>query len=151
MQEEVHKIERWCRKWQVSLNPIKSKLVLFSKCPRHKDEVAEIGLTIQLFGEIIKPSTEADFLGVIFDARMTWEPQTRKMLTRAYQRLNLLRSISAVTKKPNPKNLLKIYTLPHERCSYVNNIRTACLSLTETNSFLFDFPENSCELELLFV
>ena len=38
------------------------------------------------------------------------------------------------------QNLLQIYTLPHERCSYVNNIRTACLSLTETNSFFVWLP-----------
>ena len=109
MQEEVNKIVRWCQKWQVTLNPIKSKLVLFTKCPRHEKEVESDGLSVSLFNEIIQPTSEAEYLGVSFDAKLTWEPHTRKMLTRAYKRLNLLRSISALSKKPNPANLLTIY------------------------------------------
>ena len=109
LQAEIVKVENWCRRWQVSLNPSKSKLVVFSKCPRHKDEIERNGLTIQLFTESIQTCDEAEFLGVIFDSRLTWEPQTQKMLTKAYKRLNLLRSIASITKRPKPDNLLRIY------------------------------------------
>ena len=109
LQAEIKKVEEWCRKWQVSLNPAKSKLVLFTKCPRHKDEVERSGLSVCLFEESIQPCNEAEFLGVIFDSRQTWEPQTRKMLTKGYKRLNLLRSVAALTKRQKPENLLRIY------------------------------------------
>ena len=109
MQAEINKVEKWCQKWQVSLNPVKSKLVLFTKCPRHKEEVERNGLFIQLFEESIQPCNEAEFLGVMFDSRLTWEPQTRKMVTKAYKRLNLLRSIATLTKHPKKDNLLQIY------------------------------------------
>ena len=46
---------------------------------------------------------------MIFDSRQTWEPQTRKMLTKGYKRLNLLRSVAALTKRQKPENLLRIY------------------------------------------
>ena len=92
-----------------TLNPSKSKLVLFSKCPQHKEEVAANGLTIQLFQEQITTVDEADCLGVTFDTRMTWEPQTKKMISRSYQRLNLIRMISSISNKSKPENLLKIY------------------------------------------
>ena len=41
IQNGIVKIEAWCRKWHVTLSPIKSKLLLFTKCPRHKQEEPE--------------------------------------------------------------------------------------------------------------
>ena len=83
--------------------------MIFTKCPRHKNEIERNGLSIQLFGESVPVSNEAEFLGVQFDTRLTWEPQTQKMLSKAYKRLNLLRSVATLTKHPKPENLLKIY------------------------------------------
>ena len=108
IQQDLLKVEEWCRKWHVSLHPAKSKLILFSKCPRHKEELPA-GPSIHICNEQVHSVQEADFLGLTFDTRMTWEPQTRKMLTRAYKRLNLLRSIAALTSKPNPNTLLTLY------------------------------------------
>ena len=108
IQSELVKLENWCRKWHVSLHPAKSKLILFSKCPRHKEELPQ-GPSVQLCNEQIHTVSEADFLGLTFDTRLTWEPQTRKMLTRAYKRLNLIRSIAALSTKPKPYTLLTLY------------------------------------------
>ena len=108
IQEELAKLEQWCRKWHVSLHPAKSKLILFSKCPRHKEELPS-GPTLKLCNEEIYTVNEANFLGLTFDSRLTWEPQTRKMLARAYKRLNLLRSIAALSSNRKPKILLTLY------------------------------------------
>ena len=64
---------------------------------------------ITICGEQVHSVPEANFLGVTLDARLTWEPQTRKMISRAYKRLNLLRSITALTTKPNPNTLSTLY------------------------------------------
>ena len=108
MQQELLKLEQWCRKWHVSLHPAKSKLILFSKCPRHKAEMPS-GPTITLCNEEIHTVNEANFLGLTFDTRLTWEPQTRKMLVRAYKRLNLMRSIAAMSSNQKPHTLLTLY------------------------------------------
>ena len=52
---------------------------------------------------------EITFLGVTFDSRLTWEPQFRKMTTRAYKRLNLLRHLASLWKKPNPNVMIHLY------------------------------------------
>ena len=106
IQGEVAKIEQWCRRWYVTLSPIKSKLILFSKCPRHREE-AEEGLFVKLFNEEIPLSNEADFLGVKYDSRLTWEPQIKKITAKAYKRLNLLRAVSALSTTPNPARPVK--------------------------------------------
>ena len=108
MQREVKKVEEWCRKWFVTLSPIKSKLILFTKCPRHDDEISN-NFSIRLFGENISLTNEADFLGVRFDKRLTWEPQTGKIIAKSYKRLNLLRSISAFSAKHNPNMMGRLY------------------------------------------
>ena len=33
LQEGVFALEQWCKKWFVALNPLKSQLVIFTKCP----------------------------------------------------------------------------------------------------------------------
>ena len=58
---------------------------------------------------MIQTATEAEFLGVVFDSYMTWEPQTAKIISKAYSRLNLLRVVAGLTKKKNPSLLVKLY------------------------------------------
>ena len=108
MQSELISLEKWCKKWYVSLHPAKSKLVLFSKCPRHKQEILG-GPTLQIFNEQISTVNQAEYLGVLFDSRLTWEPYIRKILAKAYKRINLLRTIAAITVKPKPDMLNLLY------------------------------------------
>ena len=109
IQRELLKLEEWCRQWQVSLHPAKSKLVLFTKCPRHKQHLPN-GPNVIIFGENVTASPEAKFLGVTFDARLTWEPHTRQMVAKAYKRLNILRSVSALSEAtPKPDIMKNLY------------------------------------------
>ena len=62
-----------------------------------------------MFGEDVPVVSEATYLGVIFDTRLTWGPQFRKMTARAYQRLNLLRHLSSLSKNPNPNTMIHLY------------------------------------------
>ena len=105
----MHALENWCKKWFVALNPLKSQLVIFTKCPRHKKELEDYQPTLKMFGENVPIVAEATYLGIIFDSRLTWEPQFRKMTTRAYQRWNLLRYLSSLSQKPNPNTMIHLY------------------------------------------
>ena len=109
IQGGVDSLQRWCSKWQVTLNPTKSKIVIFTKCPRHKDEIERDGFIVKLFNQDIPVTAEAEFLGITFDSRLTWEPQTRKIVAKAYKRLNLMRILSATSVKQNPDILAHIY------------------------------------------
>ena len=91
------------------MNPIKSQLVVFTKCPTHKKQIIDHKPILRLFGEDINIIAEATYLGVIFDARLTWEPQFRKMTTKAYKRLNLLRHLSSLCNISNPNTMIHLY------------------------------------------
>ena len=71
IQHAMNQLEQWCRKWFVTLNPLKSQLVVFTKCFRHKKEIEETVFTVKLFEQDIQIIPEAIFLGVTFDQRMT--------------------------------------------------------------------------------
>ena len=93
----------------MSLNPTKSQIVIFTKCPRHKEEMAEKAFQFTLFNENIPIVPEATFLGVIFDSRLTWEPQVRQLVSKAYKWLNLIRVLSSCSKKSSPERLASLY------------------------------------------
>ena len=93
----------------MSLNPSKSQIVIFTKCPRHKEEIAQRAFRFMLFNENVPIVPEATFLGVTFDSRLTWEPQFRKMTTKAYKRLNLLRHLSSLSNSSNPNTMIHLY------------------------------------------
>jgi hypothetical protein len=101
----LKEIEKWCQKWRVILCPEKSKVVIFSRCPRHKEE----SINLQLFGSKLQTSEEATFLGVIFDQRLTWEPQFKKMSEKGHARINFLKAISSLSSKNNPTLLINLY------------------------------------------
>ena len=106
LQEGITALESWCKRWQVILNPAKSKVLVFTRCPRHEKEGP---IHIRLFNEDIQTAKEVEFLGVVFDSYMTWEPQNAKIISKAYNRLNLLRVVAGLTKKKNPSLLVKLY------------------------------------------
>ena len=109
IQRSMDRLEQWCKRWYVTLNPLKSQLIIFTKCFRHKAEMEETNFTVSLFGQNIQLIAEVVFLGVTFDQRMTWEPLFRKLVVRAYKRLNLLRRISSLAQDPNPNLLAHLY------------------------------------------
>ena len=108
LQAELTELEKWCKRWQVSLHPAKSKLVAFTKCPRHREEIPG-GPTLTVFNENILATSQAEYLGVLFDSRMTWEPNTQKIVAKGFKRINLLRSIVALTKNPKSEMISLLY------------------------------------------
>ena len=87
------------------MNVGKSQVVIFSKCPTHKQQT----VSLKIFDQVIPTSNEATYLGVIFDTRLTWEHQIKKMSDRAYSRLNLLRAMASMSRKHNPVTLSLLY------------------------------------------
>ena len=105
VQKALYSVEKWCQKWQVIINANKSQVVIFTKCPTHKQVAADL----KIFNQAIPTSSEASYLGVTFDCRLTWERQITKMCERAYGRLNLLRAMASLSSKHNPNVLSLLF------------------------------------------
>ena len=62
-----------------------------------------------LFNSHLPVSDNADFLGITFDSRLTWECHFRKMEEKSQRRLNLLRVISSFLTSSNSNFMISLY------------------------------------------
>jgi hypothetical protein len=87
LQQSVNILEGWCRKWRIKLNGDKSKLMYL----QHISETSTEDASIQLFDDIIKPSSGARFLGIEFDDRLNYKTHFDALIKKANTRMNIFR------------------------------------------------------------
>ena len=105
VQNALDAVMEWCRKWQVMMNTKKSQVIVFTKCPLHKKDKIQL----KMFNEVIPIANEITYLGVVFDSRLTWEQQIKRISERAHSRLNLLRAMASLSQRHNPTLLYRLY------------------------------------------
>ena len=102
LQRAVDDIEAWCRKWRMMLNGDKSKLVIISR-----KELEDEHLCILLFNDVVRPISEAKFLGLEIDQSLSFKGHIQDCAVRAQKRLNILRILARGG--TDPINLVKLY------------------------------------------
>ena len=87
LNEDLCRISTWCTKWDMKINPAKSKSLCFSRSrtvfPLHGDLVVD--------GSPIANCCELDILGVKFDSKLTFESHIRAIVSSASRKLGILR------------------------------------------------------------
>ena len=74
----VNIIEKWCKTEELSVNPDKVALVIFTKKTKPGNFKKPM-----LFGKPINYSTKVKFLGLILDQKLTWNPQLDNVIQKA--------------------------------------------------------------------
>ena len=67
-QKHLDKIRKWCNMWRIKLNPLKTKVLHFSKRKHHL-----LDCKIKMDNVQLKAEKTVKFLGVIFDHKLTFE------------------------------------------------------------------------------
>jgi hypothetical protein len=96
---------KWCSKWRIKLNTEKTKVIVFSGCPRHSGSVP----VLQLSGAYLRQYENIDLLGVTFDSKLMWRVHIENLVAKVQSRLNLLRAVAALKKEASPNILIKLY------------------------------------------
>ena len=79
LQQDLLKLAMWCAKWTIKLNPVKTKVIIFSRpILARKTE-----LNLKLYGETLKIYPEAKFLGITFDSQLNFKNTLRTSWTAA--------------------------------------------------------------------
>ena len=99
------KLAMWCAKWRIKLNPVKTKVIIFSRSILAR----KTELNLKLYGETPKIYPQVQFLGITFDSQLNFKKHFEDILdccNTRYHRLRLL-----VNKKwgPSPATLIQIY------------------------------------------
>ena len=79
MQGALRIIEEWCRKHSLCVNPRKAEIVLFTR----KRKVGEMKAPA-LLDTTVSFALEVKYLGVTFNAKLTWNLHIDRRLKKAY-------------------------------------------------------------------
>lgn len=102
LQEHLHSIESWCRRWRVKVNGAKSAYVTFTLRRRPSPPLT--------FNTVPIPSPEyTRYLGLYLDKRLTWNPHTRLKRIALNRKFGLLRRLLNSTSQLSLKNKIIIY------------------------------------------
>ena len=95
----------WCAKWRIKLNPVKTKVIIFSRSALARKTEPNL----KLYGETLKIYPQVKFLGITFDSQLNFKKHFEDILDRCNTRYHRLRL--SVNKKwgPSPATLIQIY------------------------------------------
>ena len=69
LQHDFLKLAMWCAKWRIKLNPVKTKVIIFSRSIfARRTEV-----NLKLYGETLKVYPQVKFLGNTFDSQLNFK------------------------------------------------------------------------------
>lgn len=105
MESGLRLLDKWANECGLGINPQKTEMILFHKgrkdiqfrCPK-------------LRGESLVLSNQAKFLGVIFDSKMTWLPNLRERIRKAYAAMYSCQKLMGKTWGLKPRLIHWIYT-----------------------------------------
>ena len=89
---DLHKIEKWCSAWDMTLNARKTKTIVIGRSrtnfPMHPE--------LSVGDRPLEESHSVYVLGVTLDAKLTFEQQVRNVVKSASQKLGIVRKASSV-------------------------------------------------------
>ena len=95
----------WCAEWRIKLNPVKTKVIIFSRSILAR----KTELNLKLHGKTLKIYPQVKFLGITFDSQLNFKKHFEDILDCCNTRYHCLRLL--VNKKwgPSPATLIQIY------------------------------------------
>ncbi len=100
VQEAIEQVERWSMRWGFRFSKEKTQVVLFTR--------KKINL-IKLYGHVLEKVESFRFLGIVFDARLTWAGHIEKVIVKCKKVLNVMRCLTGVDWGASRQSLREIY------------------------------------------
>ena len=89
LQQDLLKLAMWCAKWRIKLNPVKTKVIIFSRSILAR----KTELNLKLYDETLKIYPRVKFRGITFDSQLNFKKHFEDILDRCntrYHRPRLL-------------------------------------------------------------
>ncbi|CAD6232618.1 GSCOCG00006977001-RA-CDS, partial [Cotesia congregata] len=107
LQKYLDTLIQYYTKWKIKINEAKTELIIISK--RIKIKKNEDNLTININNTIIEPKTNAKYLGVILDNKLTYVSHINKACSNAKSIKHILYPLIGHRSKLSIKNKLILY------------------------------------------
>ena len=108
LQQDLLTLAMWCAKWRIKLNPVKTKVIIFSRSALAR----KTELNLKLYGETLKIYPQVKFLGITFDSQLNFKKHFEDILDRCNTRYHRLRLLVNKKWAPSPATLTQI----HKQC-----------------------------------
>ena len=95
----------WCAKWRIKLNPVKAKVIIFSRSILAR----KTELNLKLYCETLKIYPQVKFLGITFDSQLNFKKHFEDILDRCNTRYNRPRLLVSKKWGPSPATVIQIY------------------------------------------
>jgi len=105
MQRLLRGVEQWCKDHNLSVNPTKTEMMLFTR----KYKVEQIK-PITLFGQCLTLNYQVKYLGVILDPKLNWKLHLEAKCRKATIAFHQVRRIAGVTWGMTPRVIHWLYT-----------------------------------------
>ena len=105
LQQDLLKLAMWCSKWRIKLNPVKTKVIIFSRSALAR----KTELNPKLYGETLNVYPQVKFPGITFDSQLNFKKHFEDILDCCNTRYHLPRLL--VNKKwgDSPATLIEVY------------------------------------------
>ncbi|GFR61615.1 RNA-directed DNA polymerase from mobile element jockey-like [Elysia marginata] len=124
LQQGLECIEKWSKKWKMTLNVDKCEVTHFSKWTKE----ASWRPNVKLLDRRMKYSDSPTFLGVTFDRQLTFRKHVDKIKEKANKRLNVLRCLSGKSWRAGKEDLRIVYlAYIKSAIDYASNAWYTCL------------------------
>ena len=104
LQTHLNKICQWCTDWGFVINSKKTVCIIFTRKRKFNQPQ-----DLQINGSSVEYVKEAKFLGMIFDANLTWNKHATYIKSRIKVRINLMRMVSGLNWGAGKRPLVAIY------------------------------------------
>ena len=121
LQQDLLKLEMWCAKWRIKLNPVKTKVIIFSRSALAR----KTELNLKLYGKTLKIYPQVRFLGITFDSQLNFKKHFEDILDHCNTRYHRLRLLINKKWGPSSATLIQMYkqcVLPILEYGSVSNI-----------------------------
>ena len=105
LQQDLLKLAMWCAKWRIKLNPVKTKVIIFSRSLLAR----KTELNLKLYGETLKIYPQVKFLGITFDSLLNFKKHFEDIMDSCNTRYHRLRLLPNKKWGHSPATLLQIY------------------------------------------
>ena len=95
----------WCAKWRIKLNPVKTKVIIFSRSILARKNRTQP----KLYGKTLKIYPQVKFLGITFDSQLNLKKHIEDILDCCNTRYHRLRLLANKKWGPSAATLIQIY------------------------------------------
>ena len=108
LQKSMDELAKYCSEWRIGINPKKSTILIFTNDTKQSRLDT---FKVSLNGKLIPRVTVAKFLGITFNANMSFVPHFNSLAQLARIRMLKLFSIFNATYGPSPQTIMRIYKI----------------------------------------